>query len=527
MVLVRHVRSVRPDSRVPCTAPPARRSLRPTDPLPIDRFSVSRVFYPRSFFTLLLIAFALAVVPLVVVLLQAMAGVDRFAEQSRKALAETTQAARASRQLLEETTGLERLARQMLILRDEAVLADYEIVRARFKTSSSELSLLPLDEEQLARLNRMIDTEQALLERLRAETDTPTERAALAGDYADLTLLAREMLDVSTELIDREMVMLEHTANEAQRRLWLFLPLMLLLGASIALGASWLIARPIRELDAAIGRLGDGDLEPQIAIHGPADLERLGQRLDWLRRRLGDLEAQKSRFLRHVSHELKTPLTALREGASLLADGTAGPLAPAQGEIVAILQHKSLQMQRMIERLLAVQREMGGGGDGGGLGRLRPERLLLGELIEGVVEEHRLAASARSLGFNLDLRKVGVMGDPRKLATVIDNLLSNAIKHSPAGAIISLRLWREDESACVEIADQGPGVAEADRDSIFDWFYKGAAPPGDQLAGSGFGLAIAREFALAHHGSLELIPGGGPGATFRLTLPLARKNTEF
>ncbi|MBA3996334.1 MAG: hypothetical protein C0489_06855 [Candidatus Accumulibacter sp.] len=488
---------------------------------------MSRVLYPRSFFTLLLIAFALAVVPLVVVLLQAMAGVDRFAEQSRKALAETTQAARASRQLLEETTGLERLARQMLILRDAAVLADYEIVRARFKASSSELSLLPLDEEQLARLNRMIDTEQALLERLRAETDAPTDRVALAGDYADLTLLAREMLDVSTELIDREMVMLEHTANEAQRRLWLFLPLMLLLGASIALGASWLIARPIRELDAAIGRLGDGDLEPQIAIHGPADLERLGQRLDWLRRRLGDLEAQKSRFLRHVSHELKTPLTALREGASLLADGTAGPLAPAQGEIVAILQHKSLQMQRMIERLLAVQREMGGGGDGGGLGRLRPERLLLGELIEGVVEEHRLAANARSLGFSLDLQKVGVMGDPRKLATVIDNLLSNAIKHSPAGAIIGLRLWREDKSACVEIVDQGPGVAEADRDSIFDWFYKGAAPPGDQLAGSGFGLAIAREFALAHHGSLELMSGGGPGATFRLTLPLAGKNTEF
>lgn len=479
------------------------------------------VHYPRSFFTLLLLAFALAVVPLVVVLLQAMAGVDRFAEQSRTALAETTQAARASRQLLEDTTGLERLARQMLILRDSAVLADYETVRARFKASSSELSLLPLDEEQLARLNRMIDTEQSLRDRLRAKTHASRERVGLARDYADLTLLAREMLDVSTALIDREMVMLEQTAEEAQRRLWLFLPFMLLLGAGIALAASWLVARPIRELDAAIGRLGSGSLEPAIAIHGPADLERLGRRLDWLRRRLSELEAQKSRFLRHVSHELKTPLTALREGAALLADGTAGPLAAAQGEIVAILQDKSLQLQKMIERLLAVQREMDG------LGRLHPERLLLGELIAQVVEEHRLAAGARGLGFELDLKRVSVMGDADKLATVVDNLLSNAIRHSPAGAIISLRLWRQDKSACVEVRDRGPGIAETDRDNIFDWFYQGAAPPGNQLAGSGFGLAIARELALAHHGSLELAPADGPGAAFLLTLPLADENTEF
>lgn len=501
---------------------------------------MSRLHYPRSFFTLLLIAFALAAVPLVVVLLQAMAGVDRFSGQGRKVLAETTQAARASRQLLEETTGLERLARQMLILRDAAVLADYEIVRTRFKASSRELSLLPLDAAQRMRLQRLIDAEQALRERLYAQmpaedpskthskTHAPAEGAGLAGDYADLTLLAREMLDVSTELIDRGMAMLERTADEAQRRLWLFLPLMLLLGASIALGASWLIARPIHELDAAIGRLGGGELETPVAVHGPADLERLGQRLDWLRRRLAELEAQKSRFLRHVSHELKTPLTALREGASLLADGTAGPLAPAQEEIVAILQHKSLQLQRMIERLLAVQRELADGGSGSdGFARLCPERLRLDELIVGVLEEHRLAASARRLDFSLDLQKVHVSGDAGKLVSVIDNLLSNAIRHSPAGAMIKIHLWCQDESACVEIRDQGPGVAEADRDNIFDWFYRGAEPPGGQLTGTGFGLAIARELAIAHHGSLALLPGSGVGAAFRLTLPLADQYTEL
>lgn len=477
-------------------------------------------YYPRSFRTLLLLAFVLAVAPLAVALLQAMAGIDRFAEQSRVAVGETSQAARLSRQLLEEATGLERLARQMMILRDSAVLADYETVRGRFRASSSELSLLPLDEAQLARLNRAIDTEQALFERLRQGVPAAAARALLAGEYVGLTALAREMLDVSNELIDREIIALQRGADETRQRLLIFLPAMLALGAGVALLAALLIARPINELDEAIRRLGGGDLVPPIEIHGPGDLERLGQRLDWLRLRLGELEAQKSRFLRHVSHELKTPLTALREGAALLADGTAGPLAAEQREIVAILQHKSLQLQGLIERLLAVQREMDG------LGHLRPQAVALGVLLERVVDDHHLAATARNIRFALDLQPVSVTGDVDKLGTVVDNLLSNALRHSPEGAIISLRLFRQNESALIEVRDQGPGIREADRENIFDWFYQGAAPPGAQVAGSGFGLAIAREFAQAHHGSLELLPATSGGAAFRLTLPLAAKDDD-
>jgi two-component system sensor histidine kinase GlrK len=481
---------------------------------------VSLRYYPRSFRTLLLLAFVLAVLPLAIALVQAMAGIDRFAEQSRTAVGETSQAARLSRQLLEEATGLERLARQMMVLRDAGVLVDYETVRGRFRTSSSELSLLPLDEAQLARLNRAIDTEHNLFERLRQGALPAPARALLAAEYVDLTSLAREMLDVSNELIDREIIALQRGAGETRQRLLVFLPAMLALGAGVALLASLLIARPINELDEAIRRLGGGDLVPPIEIHGPGDLERLGQRLDWLRLRLAELEAQKSRFLRHVSHELKTPLTALREGAALLGDGTAGPLAAEQREIVDILQHKSLQLQGLIERLLAVQREMEG------LGRLRPESVALADLLERVVDDHHLAATARGIHFALDVQTVNVTGDAEKLATVLDNLLSNALRHSPEGAMISLRLYRQGESALIEIRDQGAGVRETDRENIFDWFFQGAAPPGQQVAGSGFGLAIAREFAQAHHGSLELLPEDGAGAAFRLTLPLAAKDTD-
>lgn len=478
-------------------------------------------YYPKSFLTLLLLAFILVVLPIAAALLQAMSGIDRFAQQSRIALGETSRAARSSRQMLEESTGLERLARQMMVLRAAEVLEDYEKLRVRFKASSSELSLLPLDEAHLVLLNRVIDTEQTLFEKLSqgvGEASIPAaERTRLAEDYAALSALAREMVEVSNDLIDREMLALQVGADETQRRLWIFLPAMLALGTGVALLAMLLIARPIRELDEAIRRLGGGDLAPAIRIHGSGDLERLGQRLDWLRRRLLELEAQKSRFLRHVSHELKTPLTAMREGASLLADGTVGALTAEQREVVDILQNKSRQLQTLIERLLAVQREMEG------LGRLQAESVHLSLLIKKVLDEHRLLTTARNVAFRLDLNPVRVTGDAAKLATVLDNLISNAIRHSPEGAIIDLRLYRQGDTALVEVRDQGPGIASADRENIFDWFYQGAAPPGEQIAGSGFGLAIAREFVQAHHGSLDLLPQEGSGAVFRLTLPLAYK----
>src|SRR5256885_9194259 len=94
------------------------------------------------------------------------------------------------------------------------------------------------------------------------------------------------------------------------------------------------------ELDAAIRQLGSADFSAPITVRGPEDLQTLGERLDWLRRRLAELEAEKNRFLRHLSHELKTPLTVLREGAELLNDQLGGPLAPPQRQVVAIMRDK-------------------------------------------------------------------------------------------------------------------------------------------------------------------------------------------
>src|SRR5256884_408377 len=139
-----------------------------------------------------------------------------------------------------------------------------------------------------------------------------------------------------------------------------------------------------------IRQLGGADFSREITVRGPEDLQSVGERLDWLRRRLAELEAEKNRFLRHLSHELKTPLTVLREGAELLNDQVGGPLAPPQRQVVSIMRDNSVKLQRLIEDLLDYQRALHAAAS------LAPKTVALDSLIREVVRPHELVMQANS-----------------------------------------------------------------------------------------------------------------------------------
>jgi two-component system, NtrC family, sensor histidine kinase GlrK len=470
-------------------------------------------YYPRSFLGLLLLAFALVAAPLIVAFYNAAVYVEQLAGHSQTAVAQAAQASRGSRLLVEQTTALERVVRQYLILDDAELLNDYTRLRANFKANTSELSLQPLDELQLRELNSTIDMEQTLYELLIRKQGTRHEKTELVGGYMVLSDLARNVLDTSNALIDREVESMRKTGERAQRILWLQLAATIPLGVLLAVGVTLFIARPIRQLDQAIRRLGAGEFEGDIKVVGPADLKYLGGRLDWLRQRLIELEQQKRLFLRHVSHELKTPLTALREGSELLVEGTAGQLSPGQAEIVEILRQKSLHLQRLIEDLLNYHRVQES------VGRLDLTVVRFDRAVEQVLEDHRLALQARRIRADLRLDPVSLQADEDKLRAVAANLVSNAIKYSPDEGMISLALRQQGDEVVLDIKDAGPGIPAEDRDRIFDWFYQGEGAPRGRLRGSGLGLAIAREFVLAHGGRIEVLQEASPGAHFRVTLP--------
>jgi two-component system sensor histidine kinase GlrK len=472
--------------------------------------------YPRSFLKLLLLGFGLVSLPMILALLNATVYVDRLASQSQAAVDQAAEAARGSRVLMEQVTAMERLARQYLILGDAALLADYAKVRSGFKQTTSDMSLLPLDEPQLQELNKTIEKEQALFGQLGRMQDKAAGRGQLIEGYVQLSELANNVLDQSNLLIDREIENMGEAARRTQRSLIWQLAASIPIGILLAVLFAFLIAKPIRQLDHAIRQLGSAEFATGIRVHGPADLEYLGQRLEWLRQRLVELEEQKTKFLHHVSHELKTPLTALREGSELLADGSSGALNQQQSEIAEILRHNSVQLQRLIEGLLGYQQALAS------INRLEFRAVDLSDIARNVAAAHKLAIAARNLKLQLDVGPVMLTADADKLRVVLDNLVSNAIKYSPEGGTICLAIRAEGDKIVIEVDDAGPGIAAEDSERVFDWFFQGKLGHQGRIKGSGLGLAIAREFVLAHRGSIEVIAERTPGAHFRITFPATR-----
>ena len=351
------------------------------------------------------------------------------------------------------------------------------------------------------------------------ETSDIRNVALIGHGHSGKTSLAAGLLftaGATNRLTEREIERLQQTAAEGSKT-WGYLALAAgLIAMLLAITFAVLIARPIRQLDQAIRQMGSADFTHAIEVNGPQDIRYLGQRLEWLRSRLHELEEQQNRFLRHVSHELKTPLTAVREGAELLRDRVGGELSPEQREIVRIVRENTLSLQKLIEDLLNYHQTRS----------VEPQTLgpvALADVVRRVVREHKLAAFARLITVEAKLAPSVIVGDGEKIRAIVDNLLSNAIKYSPRSGTIAIELSSVGDQAVLDVIDAGPGISEADRPHIFESFYQGKTAPEGRIKGSGLGLAIAREYTLAHGGRIELIDriDGRRGAHFRLYLPLA------
>src|SRR5688572_868638 len=473
------------------------------------------VFYPRSFLALLLGGFTLVIMPLVGALAYSAWNTERLAGKSRTAVFNASQAARASRSLVDRIAAIERVAQQMALLNDPELAVDYARVHRSFKQLAAEIAQLPLDDAQSQALNVTVQQEQQLYDLLTKGARPKLDAQAIGSRIDALIDSARDVLAINNRVVDREVERLRVSAEQVQRNIILLLIFSTATALAIALALTRAIARPISEIDAAIRQLGGADFSRPIAVRGPEDLRYLGRRLDWLRRRLDEFETQKNRFLRHVSHELKTPLTALREGAELLHDEIGGPLQPPQRQVVGIMKDNSVKLQRLIEELLDYQRALHAAAS------LEVKSISLSALVHEAAQSHELAAQAKGLRLAIDAQAATVEADPEKLRSIVDNLISNAVKFTPAGGTVSVSAREVAGEAIIEVLDTGPGVPVEERESVFNLFFRGrtkADGSAVRVKGSGLGLAIARELVEAHGGHIVVVGEGG-GGHFRVTLP--------
>jgi two-component system, NtrC family, sensor histidine kinase GlrK len=464
--------------------------------------------YPRSFLQLVTLGHVLVALPLIVVTVYVFVALDTLGEQYRDAVRNGSISSRLISDITEDLQHMERDLRRFEVLRDADSLGDYAQVRGEWRANvQSFIRLPPLPGKIVEELKAQMELENLAFVALTDSGNSQSQRSVID----EIRLRTAKVLDESRTILERDQEEFLSESNALRKRLLVAAVSAVL----VALGVLWLIrrllSRLINRFERAVLRLGNGDLQQSIALDGPGDLRWLGRWLEWLRRRLLSLEEGRTQVLRHVSHELKTPLAAMNEGASLLAEGVPGPLTHEQGRIVGILQNNSRRLQGLIEGLLRLQQA------GHAAERIGYETLRFDILIEQVLETHRLIAGERRVSFECSLMETKIIAGREALVTIIHNLLSNAVKFSPDGACVKIKLRRNARQAALDVYDQGAGVKKGDAEHIFEPFFRSSASR--EVAGVGLGLAIAREFVLAHRGELKLVPSAA-GAHFRVLLPL-------
>jgi two-component system sensor histidine kinase GlrK len=474
--------------------------------------------YPRSFLSLLLIGFTIVAVPLVFALLANAVAFDKLAALSEQAVLSAVRVTQASRALTASVASLERSARQYAVAGEAPYLETYRANRAAFVATLRSLEEMPLSEAQRVETAAIARVEEEIHGLLSRSPPSPELSMRLVASFSLLSSRAASLVALGELVIDEGIDRLR--AQAIKSRSGVFWMLVALIPTAILLIASFtfLIARPIGQVSSGIRRLGDGEFSRPIAIEGPGDMVRLGEQLDWLRQRLVTLEEQKTRFLQHISHELKTPLTALREGSDLLSSGVVGSLNAEQREIAQILRDNSIELRKLIEGLLnysAVHAQAS---------YLDARIVQLRDVVKRVVNDRKLAMVAKGIRVDVNCEAVTAHCDEEKVRVMLDNLLSNAVKYSPERGLVTVKLYKDRADAVFEVADEGPGIPAPEREQVFDAFFRGTDAPLAAVKGSGLGLSIVKAYVQLHRGRVEILDG--PGAHFRIRIPRKRDKEE-
>jgi two-component system sensor histidine kinase GlrK len=471
-------------------------------------------YYPRSFTMLIIVAMGVLIVPLASGLINAVHVLQGVVDTQRQFTRNSLAITRDVRQVVESVSQFQRAAGQYHLLQDTEF---GPALKMRFDELQNQLARLDgqlVDRPSRTTLARLAGHSRALYRQLQPGVFLDSARFhALDPTFDDLHGSARTLLSQADTAVQHELQALETMVKSTRQRLIVLAFALIPLTVLLAAGFSWMINRPIKQLKASIQQLGRANLDPLPAISGPQDMIELGREIDWLRQRLQALEEQKLRFLRHVSHELKTPLASLREGVGLLHDELAGNLNMRQRSIVDIMDGSSRELQKRIEDLLRY----------GNLVRddTHPPATAqsLADALSAVRARHRLTLAARRIQVDTQLDAASLQVDRNQLEIVLDNLLSNAIKFSPEGGRILVHSARVEGAVELWVCDQGSGIPQTERSRIFEPFFQGSHQPGSAIKGSGLGLSIVREYLLDAGGRIEVIDRAPWSTCFCLTWP--------
>jgi signal transduction histidine kinase len=283
-------------------------------------------------------------------------------------------------------------------------------------------------------------------------------------------------------------------------------------GVLVAVATSAL-GRTARELARTVGRIEAGDRQLGPVPPRSDELGRVAAALDRLSRRLAELEAEqalldreRTQMLSSISHDLRSPLSALRAALDALVDG----VAPDPPRYLRSMQADVAALTALVDDFFLLARIEGGHLD------LDLGRVDLSECCDEAVEALTPTAAARGVTVKLEaVDHVRVRGNTNALGRVVRNLLDNAIRHAPEGSVVTVTV-RHDGMPTVEVADAGPGFTAEFAEHAFDRWSRADESRSRETGGGGLGLAIARGLVAAHGGRIWISPPPGGHVAFEL-----------
>ncbi|MFF8969091.1 ATP-binding protein [Streptomyces sp. NPDC014995] len=288
------------------------------------------------------------------------------------------------------------------------------------------------------------------------------------------------------------------------------------LGVAAVIGAA--VARrltaPLRQLNDMASKLSDGDLTARAPVTGPQETQTLARTLNQAGERLDTLIASQRIFVADASHQLRTPLTALRLSLDNIADGVDDEFVR---EDVEQATAEVVRMSRLVSGLLVLARAEAKVS--------AAEPLSLHDIVAERLSVWRPAADERGVTIALRGSGVGdrplVLASPGHLDQVLDNVLSNALEVSPDGGTITVRSEVRTDQVVLSVLDEGPGMSDAEKSRAFDRFWRGQGLTG--RSGSGLGLAVVRQLVTDDGGTVTLTDAPGGGLRVRIALRAAQR----
>ena len=435
----------------------------------------------------------------------------QLTEAHRSLVDEGLPAVRLEIGLLEHVAGLQRMEGRYTILKDPAFLAMF---RDRVRSASSDLDRLegllvtPAEQELLREARTGLGEYRQLLEGVKL----PPARVHPAMKLEDIL---DRLYRASGAELQRRQTSLEAMAKQT-RSLGLAAVLAAgLIGLGLATFVVVRVARPLNRLRTATQAVAAREFSEPLQVAGPSEIRDLTGAFNRMATRLGEIDRLKDEFFTGVSHDLRTPLAAIRWSADLLHAGSLGPLTPKQMRLAETIQSSSRRLLALVGQIVE-------------LGRLRAGRLQLdvrptdirGAIAQALDEVRPLAERGElRLDVALPASLPPVPADAERVHQIVVNLVANAVRFTPPGGRVSVGATVESDQVAIHVADTGVGIPAALLPKVFDPYEQAHQGRG----GSGVGLTVVRGLVEAHGGRVWVESEEGRGSRFTFTLPVAAR----